>query len=218
MLEEQCKSWMGITSVAVYWPLICFQPNNTENLEGAKQTVQQFHQQMEAAGSYLLTCSHTSTLFLIQTNLSLQFNSIKLVQVYTYTSSYIIDTTLPASHYVQGPKPPAGSRPVQNLVPMEDSSSLLWLAGNCRLDIVVISEVIKEHDLWAYPYNALRNQALSRATTDVSLQPDPKRISLGSESLSYWAGPVSRDIGIQKSSSFHKPAMVYEHCRLPCSL
>ena len=42
-------------------------------------------------------------------------------------------------------------------------------AGNCRLDIVVISEVIKEHDLWAYPYNALRNQALSRATTDVSV-------------------------------------------------
>jgi len=42
-------------------------------------------------------------------------------------------------------------------------------AGKCRLDIVVIAEVIKEHDLWAYPYNALRNQALSRATTDVSL-------------------------------------------------
>lgn len=93
MLEEQCKSWMGITSVAVYWPLICFQPNNTENLEGAKQTVLEFHQKMEAA-------------------------------------------------------------------------------GNCRLDIVVISEVIKEHDLWAYPYNALRNQALARATTDVVLALD----------------------------------------------
>lgn len=51
MLEEQCKSWMGITSVAVYWPLICFQPNNTENLEGAKQTVLEFHQKMEAAGT-----------------------------------------------------------------------------------------------------------------------------------------------------------------------
>lgn len=50
MLEEQCKSWMGITSVAVYWPLICFQPNNTENLEGAKQTVQEFHQKMENMG------------------------------------------------------------------------------------------------------------------------------------------------------------------------
>ncbi len=36
------------------------------------------------------------------------------------------------------------------------------------MDIVLLSEVIKEQDLWAYPYNALRNQALSRAATDVS--------------------------------------------------
>ena len=41
-------------------------------------------------------------------------------------------------------------------------------AGMCRLDIVLVSETIKQHDLWAYPYNALRNQALSRAETDVS--------------------------------------------------
>ena len=50
MLEEQCKSWMGITSVAVYWPLIYFQSNNTENLEGAKVTVQAFHAKMEQQG------------------------------------------------------------------------------------------------------------------------------------------------------------------------
>lgn len=50
MLEEQCKSWMGITSVAVYWPLIFFQSNNTENLEGAKVTVHEFHQRMEVMG------------------------------------------------------------------------------------------------------------------------------------------------------------------------
>ena len=36
------------------------------------------------------------------------------------------------------------------------------------MDIVLLSEVIKEQDLWAYPYNALRNHALSRADTDVS--------------------------------------------------
>ena len=36
------------------------------------------------------------------------------------------------------------------------------------MDIVLLSEVIKEQDLWAYPYNALRNQALARADTDVS--------------------------------------------------
>ena len=50
MLEEQCKSWMGITSVAVYWPLIYFQSNNTENLEGAKVTVEAFHVKMEQQG------------------------------------------------------------------------------------------------------------------------------------------------------------------------
>lgn len=37
------------------------------------------------------------------------------------------------------------------------------------MDIVLLSEVIKEQDLWAYPYNALRNQALARADTDVRL-------------------------------------------------
>ena len=39
------------------------------------------------------------------------------------------------------------------------------------MDIVLLSEVIKEQDLWAYPYNALRNQALARADTDVSNPP-----------------------------------------------
>ena len=39
------------------------------------------------------------------------------------------------------------------------------------MDIVLLSEVIKEQDLWAYPYNALRNQALARADTDVSHSP-----------------------------------------------
>ncbi|KAK9823334.1 hypothetical protein WJX72_002012 [[Myrmecia] bisecta] len=42
-------------------------------------------------------------------------------------------------------------------------------AGGCRLDIVLLSEVIKSQDLWAYPYNALRNQALARAKTEVLL-------------------------------------------------
>ena len=35
--------------------------------------------------------------------------------------------------------------------------------------MVVLSEVIKQHDLWAYPYNALRNQAVSRAKTEVRM-------------------------------------------------
>ena len=41
-------------------------------------------------------------------------------------------------------------------------------AGACRLDMVILSEVIKSSDTWSYPYNALRNQALARAGSDVS--------------------------------------------------
>ena len=73
MLEEQCKSWMGITSVAVYWPLIYFQSNNTENLEGAKVTVQAFHAKMEQQGKMAASprgqttssCSHSFFLCLM---------------------------------------------------------------------------------------------------------------------------------------------------------
>lgn len=42
-------------------------------------------------------------------------------------------------------------------------------AGKCRMDIVLLSEVIKPQDAWSYPYNALRNHALIRSETDVGL-------------------------------------------------
>ena len=35
------------------------------------------------------------------------------------------------------------------------------------MDIVLLSEVIKPHDSWSYPYNALRNHALVRSDTEV---------------------------------------------------
>ena len=54
MLEEQCKTWGGITSVAVYWPLIYFQANNTENLREAQATVKAFHERMEQMGEPML--------------------------------------------------------------------------------------------------------------------------------------------------------------------
>ena len=41
--------------------------------------------------------------------------------------------------------------------------------------MAVVSEVVKQHDLWAYPYNALRNQALSRAATEVRPSSAPLR-------------------------------------------
>ncbi|CAL5227189.1 g10104 [Coccomyxa viridis] len=91
MLEEQCNTWGGVTSVAVYLPLVYFQSANDKKLQEAISHVEDFHEQ--------------------------------------------IDRT----------------------------------HGRCRMDIVLLSEVIKEQDLWAYPYNALRNQALSRADTDVLL-------------------------------------------------
>ena len=59
MLEEQCKTWGGISSVAVYWPLIFFQSNNTEDLRAAEETAKKFHDRMEAAGQ-------TPEAFLIQ--------------------------------------------------------------------------------------------------------------------------------------------------------
>ena len=55
------------------------------------------------------------------------------------------------------------------------------------MDIVLLSEVIKEQDLWAYPYNALRNQALARADTDVRLPllpPDVRTHKLSQASAS----------------------------------
>lgn len=46
---------------------------------------------------------------------------------------------------------------------------LCWYgAGKCRLDVVLVSEHILPELLWAYAYNALRNHAVLRATTDVS--------------------------------------------------
>ena len=52
MLREQCKSWMGITSVAVYFPLIYFQPDNDQRLQEAISTVKQWHTSMEAEGEF----------------------------------------------------------------------------------------------------------------------------------------------------------------------
>ncbi|KAK9825605.1 hypothetical protein WJX74_010038 [Apatococcus lobatus] len=93
MLEAQCRSWSGLTSVAIYWPLFFFDPTNTEKLTTAIAETRAFHKRMEAEGA-------------------------------------------------------------------------------CRLDMVVLSEVIKSSDTWSYPYNALRNQALARAGSDVILAVD----------------------------------------------
>lgn len=47
MLEEQCNTWGGITSVAVYFPLIYFQASNADKLREAVTHVENFHEQID---------------------------------------------------------------------------------------------------------------------------------------------------------------------------
>ena len=47
MLEEQCNTWGGITSVAVYLPLIYFQASNDKKLQEAISHVEDFHEQID---------------------------------------------------------------------------------------------------------------------------------------------------------------------------
>ena len=47
MLEEQCNTWQGITSVAVYYPLYIFQSTNADRLREAITTVENFHEQID---------------------------------------------------------------------------------------------------------------------------------------------------------------------------
>ena len=47
MLEEQCNTWGGITSVAVYLPLIYFQASNGNKLQEAISHVEDFHEQID---------------------------------------------------------------------------------------------------------------------------------------------------------------------------
>lgn len=47
MLEEQCNTWQGITSVAVYYPLYIFQNTNADRLREAITTVENFHEQID---------------------------------------------------------------------------------------------------------------------------------------------------------------------------
>ena len=47
MLEEQCNTWGGITSVAVYLPLVYFQSSNDKKLQEAISHVEDFHEQID---------------------------------------------------------------------------------------------------------------------------------------------------------------------------
>lgn len=53
MLEAQCRSWSGLSSVAIYWPLFFFDPTNTEKLTTAIAETKAFHKRMEAEGRQL---------------------------------------------------------------------------------------------------------------------------------------------------------------------
>lgn len=54
MLEEQCNTWGGITSAAVYLPLIYFQASNDKKLQEAISHVEDFHEQIDRThGAFL---------------------------------------------------------------------------------------------------------------------------------------------------------------------
>lgn len=52
MLEAQCQNWGGVTSVAMYWPLLVTdgEVTNTAELLEAIRTLQMFHERMESGG------------------------------------------------------------------------------------------------------------------------------------------------------------------------
>lgn len=54
MLEAQCGNWGGVTSVAMYWPLLFVQGNvtNAAELVEAKAAIQAFHDRMEVEGAH----------------------------------------------------------------------------------------------------------------------------------------------------------------------
>lgn len=96
-------------------------------------------------------------------------------------------------------------------LPCRTHLMLAGRAGKCRLDMVLISEVIKEHDLWAYPYNALRNQALARATTDVSPAPPPNRLSCPLMTWQYHADPCLA-VGLAQEGRYSSALLYHRLC------
>lgn len=52
MLEAQCQNWGGVTSVAMYWPLLVTEGEvtNAAELLEAMTTLQTFHERMESEG------------------------------------------------------------------------------------------------------------------------------------------------------------------------
>ena len=62
MLEEQCNTWGGITSVAVYLPLVYFQSSNDKKLQEAISHVEDFHEQIDRTHGEPCSAIHRSLL------------------------------------------------------------------------------------------------------------------------------------------------------------
>jgi len=58
MLEEQCNTWGGITSVAVYLPLVYFQSSNDKKLQEAISHVEDFHEQIDRTHGEPCSATH----------------------------------------------------------------------------------------------------------------------------------------------------------------
>ncbi len=54
MLEAQCAAWGGVTSAAIYWPLLLVDGKpavNADDVHRAKETIQALHKKMDATGA-----------------------------------------------------------------------------------------------------------------------------------------------------------------------
>ena len=150
MLEAQCQNWGGITSVAIYWPLLVVggEVTNSAGTVEAMTTLQAFHERMQSNGVYHPTCVFEPLSIPLERTKSLQVPSSKACFVWSLV--FVL----------------------RKIRPLLVNNHSYASTGNCRLDLVLLSENIKPEMLWAYPYNALRNAAIARSHTEVCL-PSP---------------------------------------------
>ena len=53
MLEAQCAAWGGVTSAAIYWPLLLVVGKpaiNPEDVQQAKEAIKALHERMDTTG------------------------------------------------------------------------------------------------------------------------------------------------------------------------
>ncbi len=141
MLAAQCNTWGGPVSASIWLPLPIFSEDNAQALANAISTLQTLHDKLEAQGERISDSN------MQRTGVRSRLNYMRLVAIH---------------------HPHSG--------PMRCVRSTRWVrthdvcpAGTCTLDMVLLSELMVPTAMWAYPYNSLRNQAIARTKTKVSI-------------------------------------------------